>query len=168
MCRLKGRQNERREQRPPCQLARKAARKDNRETERVDTIKTKGHNSSFSYIPPLYASLASCAFWLALMLPLYFTMSHLPGLACHFRLSAEPQKSHYNPQILLNMTMCHSSCHTAACFERGAEGKCICTIVNSVNNNSFGAFSLCAKCKQELSPKKPKYSSKLQPGTWNN
>lgn len=91
--------------------------------------------------------------------PLYFIMSHFPGLSCRF--SLEPRRSHYNPQIQLNITMCHSSCHGVACFERGAERKCICTMLNSVHNNSFGAFSLC-ECSKKL-----QYSSKLQPHACN-
>lgn len=41
------------------------------------------------------------------------------------------------------MRMCHSCCNRAACLERRAEGNCICTIANSLHNNSFGAFPLC-------------------------
>ncbi len=99
-----------------------------------------GHNCTFGRFL-LCASLASMNSDLPRCCPLYSIISYFPGLSCHFRLSPEPQKSHSNPQILLNMTMCHSSWHRAACFERGAEGKYICTTVNSVNNNSFGAFS---------------------------
>lgn len=150
------------------QSQRKAAWTNTREAESEITIKIERHDSSFSYIPPRRPPLLLMHSDRPRCFPLYSIMSHFPGLSCHFRFPSEPLKSHFNPQTVLNMTTCHSRCHRAACFERGAEGKYICTTVNSVHNNSFDAFPLCAKCKQKLSSKTLQYCNKLLPGTWNN
>lgn len=139
MCRLTRRRNVCREKRPLCWHAKKAVQVDNREIEQVDTQKTPRHNYSFSHI-------FLCMPFLFLMYPdlprcflLYFIKACFPVSSCR-PLYWSPQKSHYNPQILLNVTMCHSICQREPRFEREAES--ICAIVNSVRNNSFGAFSL--------------------------
>ncbi len=106
-------------------LVMKAARTDNTETVSLDTIKTE----DTILVPPLYASFVSYAFWLAQMLFFVFHNDTYAWLSCNFRLSPELQKTQYNPQIVLNMTMCHPQRHRAACFKRAAEGKCVWSVV---------------------------------------
>lgn len=45
----------------------------------------------------------------------------LPSFVFLFQTLSEPLKHHYNPQILLNMTMLYSSSDKGACLERAAE-----------------------------------------------